>query len=456
MVRCRLCPELGRLARLFAAAFLWPAPYVAAQPAAPQAVDTAMLARKVAQLEAELQALKPPAVEQRDLKPQELRFSGFVQADAALYDAASEDELDPSTRQPLNATRFFIRRARLRTEAAYGFLGAAFEIDGNTVAGPVARILGAEVSARFSAGASRVPYLLATVGLFKIPFGREVLQSDSDRLYLERSSVIRALFPGEFDLGLQLSGGWRFLRYAVAVMNGEPAGEAGFPGRDPNQSKDLVARLGVDARLAAPVQLFAGVSGCYGSGFHPGTPATKDVLTWRDDNDDGTVQLSEIQAIAGSAATPSQNFTRGAVGVDARLRWEVPKLGALELVGEVVWASNLDRGLWLADPVSAGRDLREFGWYLGVTQELTRYARIGLRYDFYDPDADADEQRGAARVPLTRASSTLAVVAAAQHARYGRLSIEYDHSRNALGRRPSGAPTTLGRDALLLRAQLVF
>lgn len=421
-----------------------------------EALDAETLTRELATLRAEVAELKKTVAERRQPSLPILRFSGFVQADAVLYSAASEDQLDQGTGLPLNETRFLIRRARLRAEATYSFLGAAVEFDGNTVAGPIARILGAEVSARFSAGPDRPPYILATAGLFKIPFGREVLQYDPDRLWMERSSVVRALFPGEFDLGVMLSGGWRPLRYAFAAMNGEPAGEVGFPGRDANASKDFVGRIGVDTQLARPLRLVAGVSGLYGSGLHPGAPATKDVLTWRDDNDDGIVQLSELQAIAGSAATPSQNFTRSAIGLDARVGWDVPRLGLLEVAAEVIWAVNLDRALWPADPVAAGRDLREFGWYLGVSQELTRYARIGLRYDFYDPDADASEQRGSSRVPLSRATDTLAAIAALQYAGIGRLSVEYDHNRNALGRTVGGAPTTLGRDTLLVRAQLVF
>jgi hypothetical protein len=47
-------------------------------------------------------------------------------------------------------------------------------------------------------------------------------------------------------------------------------------------------------------------------------------------------------------------------------------------------------------------------------------------------------------------------VAAVRYQERGRLSIEYDHNRNALGIGPGGAPLTLGRDALLLRGQLVF
>lgn len=39
------------------------------------------------------------------------------------------------------------------------------------------------------------------MGLMKIPFGFEVPELDHVRPFLERSTVMRALFPGEFDSG---------------------------------------------------------------------------------------------------------------------------------------------------------------------------------------------------------------------------------------------------------------
>ncbi len=417
------------------------------------------LAERVRQLEAETRRLSEqlaavPARGRSGEPGLNVRLGGFVHADAALYRQESEDQLNEATAQPLNETRFLIRRARLRIAAEYKYVGGAFELDGNTVQGPLGRILGAEVSVQWPAGPT--PYVKATVGLFKIPFGYEVLQPDTQRLFLERSSIVRALFPGEYDLGVRLHGGWRFLRYAVAAMNGQPLGEHAFAARDPNQSKDLIGRLGVAVAVAAPLHLTAGVSALYGSGFHPGTPATKDVLTWRDDNGDGQVQLSELQALRGAAATPSQNFARGAVGVDAQVALRVPRLGELQLYGEVIWAKNLDRALLPADPVAAGRELRELGYYLGFTQELSSYVCIGMRYDHYQPDADASAQLGVQRVPVDSAFSTLAVAAAVQDRGIGRLTLEYAHNRNALGRGASGAPTTLGREAVMLRGQVIF
>jgi hypothetical protein len=436
----------------------------AAEPSAGGADAASLLPAQVQQLSAEVQQLRREVTALRAGRPVgdgdgprfTVRLTGFVQADAVLYRQDSEDQLDESTGEPLNQTRFLIRRARLRAEAQYLYFGGAVEFDGNTVQGPLARILGAEVSAQWPAAGAPQPYVKATLGLFKIPFGYEVPQSDTQRLFLERSNIIRALFPGEFDLGIRVHGGWRFLRYVAAAMNGEPAGERAFAARDPNQSKDFLGRLGIDVTIRRGLRLAAGASGLYGTGFHPGTPTTKDVLTWRDDNQDGQVQPSELQVLLGSAATPSQNFNRGALGIDAQIAWEVPVLGELQIYGEFVMAYNLDRGLVPADPVASGRDLRETGWYLGFTQQVGPYVALGLRYDHYEPDADASQQLGATLVPVDSAFSTLAAVLAVQYGGMARLSLEYDNNRNGLGLAAGGTPITLGRDALTVRGQVVF
>src|SRR5262245_49421621 len=77
----------------------------------------------------------------------DLRVSGYVQTDAVAWSQASVDEVD-SQGEPLNETRFLIRRARLRAEARRNVVGASVEIDGNTVKGSTLRLVSAEASVR--------------------------------------------------------------------------------------------------------------------------------------------------------------------------------------------------------------------------------------------------------------------------------------------------------------------
>ncbi|MGH7297744.1 MAG: hypothetical protein ACRELB_22590, partial [Polyangiaceae bacterium] len=123
--------------------------------------------------------------------------------------------------------------------------------------------------------------------------------------------------------------------------------------------------------------------------------------------------------------------------------------------GEVVSGTNLDRGLEVADPVGAGHDLREVGWSGGATQEITRWAMVGARYDVYNPNADFTQQRAANLVPVDRSYSTFAVMGMLRY-RQSRLLLEYDVNSKNLGLVANGAPTTLADNALTLRGQLVF
>jgi hypothetical protein len=384
---------------------------------------------------------------------------GFVQADGVVYSGASVDELNPSTGAPLNETRFLIRRARLRADADYGFIAGAIELDGNTVSGPTARITNVEVSAcwpRCAPADGRPPLVMATLGLVRIPFGFEVQEKDYVRLYLERSNVARALFPGEYDLGARLQGGWRWLRWQAAAMNGHPSGDKQFTLVDPTASKDFLGRVGADTRPHPRLAITGGISALYGTGFSRGAASTKDTLVWRDSNADGQVDITEIVGVVGQPSTPSRTFSRYALGGDVRVTVELPRVGPLTVAGEIVWATNLDRALYIADPIATGRDLRELGWYVGATQQLTRWCAVGVRYDRYDPDADARQQVGATMVPRDKTFAALSIVAAAMVQPYGRLSLEWDHSTNALGVDLTGAPTTLGGDVVTLRGQVVF
>lgn len=384
-----------------------------------------------------------------------LSLTGFLQADYAVRQS-SQDQLNTAS-APLNEDRFNIRRARLRAVLEQEYVMGAVEFDGNTTRGATARILGAEASLRWPARHEHEPPLLMlTVGSFKIPFGFEVLQSDRDRLFLERSTAERALFPGEYDLGARLQGGWRAIRYAVAVMNGEPVGESsGFPGRDPNHQKDVMGRVGVDVGVVEHLSVAAGISALAGTGFHAGTPATKPSILWQDRNQDGMFQPSEVAVAPGISASPSSNFKRQAIGADLRIVAHPLALGETVGYGEVYLAKNLDRAILPADPKAIGRDITERGIYLAITQQLGEHGMVGFRYDHYDPDRDSTDTRSAILIPQTFIYQTFAFTAALT-APSGRVVVEYDVNRNHLGRDDQGSPTNLKDNAFFVRGEAKF
>jgi hypothetical protein len=417
---------------------------------AARAATESSLTAQLADLNAQA-AATPPTVSTPRLG---VGLTGFVQADLQIRQS-SQDQLNSSA-APLNTNTFFIRRARLRAFVDRWWVAGLVELDGNTVNGAQARLIGAEASLKWPPERGNpLPLAMATIGLFKIPFGFEVGQSDRERLFLERSTTERALFPGEYDLGARLMGGWRFLRYALAVQDGEPIGERTFPLRDPNAAKDITWRFGVDTSGSTSVWAAGGVSGLTGKGFHPGTAATKPTVQWRDLDGNGVASPNEIMVIPGAAATPSQNFSRFCFGADLRIGVNVPTLGQTVLYGELYEAKNLDRALVPADPVSFGRDYREEGFYVGLTQDLGAHAQAGARFDFYNPDKDSTNQVMGATLPTAMSYWTLAL-AAALRGPSGRLIGEFDLNRNHLGRDSLGNPTNMKDNAFFIRGEVSF
>lgn len=386
-----------------------------------------------------------------------LDVTGFVQVDSIAWSQSSVDEIDPSTGQPLNQQRFVIPRARLRAEVQRDAITGAIELDGNTLDGATARLLDAQIGWSYAPDPQpgTPPLLAVTAGLFPTPFGAEVPSDVREKPFLEPPAMSRALFPGNFDAGVMVQGRYEWARWSLAAMNGAPVGDAQWKGKDPTSSYDVIARLGAD--IAAPYQwrIEAGVSALSGTGLHPGTPPIKDSIQWVDENQNGVVDPGELQIVQGSPGEPSQKFSRGALGADLTLHWCVCPLGTGQAFFEIAAATNLDRGLVYADPVTASRDLRQFGYAVGAVQDLGRHARVGVRYDRYDADRDAMDREGVDLVNPHKIFSTLAVMAAA-HGSGARLTVEYDRNRNPFGRGDSGAPITRADDRVTVRAQVGF
>ena len=92
---------------------------------------------------------------------------------------------------------------------------------------------------------------------------------------------------------------------------------------------------------------------------------------------------------------------------------------------------------------------------MGFAQELGRHLQIGMRYDHYDPDADARRHLPLQVVPVDRSYATLSYMIAVRLPP-ARFVAQYDRNWNALGHDVTGAPTTLKDDAFTLRSEIVF
>jgi hypothetical protein len=253
-------------------------------------------------------------------------------------------------------------------------------------------------------------------------------------------------------VGVRVSGGTEFLRYSVAVTNGEPLDErSGFGLQDPNSNKDITARFGAQGKINGHLAIAGGVSWNQGKGYHPATDAVKNTVNWRDLNENGSVDNGELMGSPAAAAVPAKNFSRWGVGADLQALLHT-SLGWSMLYGEVVVASNLDRGLLIADPVLSGSDVRELGYYVAFTQELTQYATLGFRFDVYDPNSDFLDKHGGKLIPTSQTIHTYSPLIALALPNL-RLVFEWDIIDDRLARNSSGNPTDLANNQWTIRLQ---
>lgn len=377
-------------------------------------------------------------------------WEAFVQAQ---YESSqvSENQLQPGG-EVVNRDRFLVRRARLRVDHRWEYAALAFELDANTVRGQYLGLRRLQGLVRYPARTeSIVPYVSFTLGIQDQNFGHELPFGARLRLFADRSIASNAFFPNEADVGASVGGGYGVLRYSAALLNGHPGDPFLFV--DPNAGKDLVVRVGFETQPIESMFLKTGVSFLRGSGFSPGRDANKGEFRWIDDNQDNAVQNTELRPIGAIAAEPSESFDRWAFNFDALAALRTP-LGVTQLYGEITLAENLDRGLYVADPVVGGGDVRELGYYLAFTQDITPYFIVGFRLEHYDGNSDFIETRRGRVVPASRSVTMYSPVAGVQLPGVARLSLQYDFIDDALGRDDLGVPTDLRNDQWTLRLQV--
>ena len=449
-----------------------PAPVSAAKIAEERAADSArdariklleeQLTQVTRRLDAEEKARALPAPTPAPSPPKaapvqhwydSLQLSAYAQAQLEFHQD-SEDQLLAG--QPLNQNRFVLRRGRLKAESKHRYAEFLLELDGNTVKGPSFAVHRAEVSAVYrGAGAPNdKPALVAvTAGMLVPSFGRELQESARTRPFMERSLASRAFFPSEPDVGLRLAGTLGFFNYGVAVVNGEPAGQpAGFPLRDPNAAKDIIGRLGVAAEVSSVVKASGGVSLLNGKGTFRGTDGTKAVLSWTDLNEDGQINSAELTATPGSSPSRSQSFSRWAVAADVDVAVKTG-LGQTELQGELVIANNLDRGLFISDPITTGHDDRQLGYYVALLQDVTKHGLIGVRYDYYNPRADVFGNQNGKVVPIKASVKTISPLVGVRLPDSLKLLAQWDMMRDHLATDARGVPADRKNNTVTVRLQ---
>lgn len=346
--------------------------------------------------------------------PPGLRISGYLQTQYEAH-ADSEDEFDPDGGIQ-NQDFFRVPRIRLRFQGDWGLVGTNLQLSGST--GPRGHTVGlhrAEGILRYRPDPEAAPLLEGALGLMKIPFGYELYEGSGRRPFMERSLIVRSLFPSSSDIGVRAGGAFSAFHWALAAVNGI---QPGFTGVDPNASKDILLRLGFGTDASSLLRFSGDVSFLQGLGFHPGTDTE-----------------------------PSENFHRWAFGVDAQVEVRTA-LGRTRLLGEAIVAENLDRNFFPSDPIAADHHARQFGYYAAIVQDLGDHAYAGFRFDSYDPDTTGRT--------VSRTIQTFSPVVALVLPGRARLFFQYDFVRDVPTRDGAEPSLPLLDDGWTLRLQVDF
>jgi len=184
-----------------------------------------------------------------------------------------------------------------------------------------------------------------TAGQFNWPFGFEIAYSSTVRELPERSRVIRTLFPGERDRGVQVSGTGLAgnFRYEAAIVNGTGTQES----FDFNKRKDFVGHVRYSlGAVDLGVSLYRGAD-----------------------------------LVATSTNPEGVEFTKDRTGGD--IQWTTPIQGLGFRAEYVQGTQPPDNGTTLTRASDVD------GWYLYAIQRIGTRHQFAVRLDEYDPDTRA-------------------------------------------------------------------
>jgi len=307
-------------------------------------------------------------------KLKRFKFSGYIQGRTEFSEASSDTVRVSGAAGTIaspNATRFFIRRARVKlTYDSSPLSQAVVYFDGG--ADRTIRLLEAYVTL-LDPWTPRHDHQL-TLGQMNVPYGYEIERSSSVRELPERSRAENVLFSGERDRGVKLESQWiPQLKTTLAVLNGGGVNSADFPATDPTKGKDMLGRVRWSSGL-----LDAAVSGYSGKQVTPLTGS--DVIT---------------------------DKTR--LGVDAQGYWSLPRAGGGSIRFELYSGHDVNADsvrVLVVAPTTANpnRLLRAgavgshlatdmLGWYVMGVQNLGDRLQLAARFDVYDPNVDLDHDQ---------------------------------------------------------------
>jgi phosphate-selective porin len=295
-------------------------------------------------------------------KLNKIKVSGYIQGEFRLYESAVVKTNDPYS-------TFLIRRARIKfTYEATDGIKFVLQPDFST----------GNLVLKDAYGVVNIPKLkewAIWVGQMNRP-NYEVEYSSSQREVMERSRVIRAIYPGEREIGakLEYTGTTIPLKFQMMVMNGNFTGTQAI---DFDTKKDFMGRLVYSVKLpSAGVGIDFGVNGYYG-----GTRVKTNPF------------VSTVNPLATDSVALGTYLDKHWVGGEFQLFADV--LGGLSLKGEYMAGVNNSVSSSLltatiAQKLGDPNKVRNFsGYYVYLIKNIGAKNQLVLKYDYYDPNTKA-------------------------------------------------------------------
>jgi len=298
-------------------------------------------------------------VNEADLgKLNKIKISGYVQSQ---WDYYGKDLV--KTNDPTNT--FYIRRARLKFtyEPADG-VKLVLQPDFST----------GNFALKDAYAVVNVPFLknwTLWAGQFNRP-DYEVEYSSGQREVLERSRLIRTIYPGEREIGakLEYAGTTIPLKFQLAVLNGNFTGATA---KDADSKKDIMARLVYSVKMPSTgIGVDFGINGYFGGNR---AKTNQYVL-------ESTGVLDSL--------TIGDYLKKQWYGAEIQIFADV--LGGLALKGEYITGTNSTPSTIASSATMAAKKadpnkVNNFsGYYVYLIKNVGQKNQFVAKYDFYDPN----------------------------------------------------------------------
>lgn len=361
-------------------------------------------------------------VNEADLgKLNKIKISGYIQAQWESYDK------DLVKTNESNNT-FFIRRARVKfTYEALDGVKFVLQPDFST----------GSLSLKDAYAVVNIPKLkdfTLWAGQFNRP-DYEVEYSSSQREVLERSRVIRAIYPGEREIGVKLEyiGSTIPLKLQLMALNGNFTGSQA---KDADSKKDLMGRVVYSVKLPA-----AGIGIDFGANGYLGGNRAKT-----------NKYIVNTMGVADSINVGDyldKNWVGGEIQIFADI------LGGLAVKGEYMsgvnsTASTIASTATMAQQKADPNKIKNFsGYYIYLIKNIGPRNQMVARYDYYDPNTKLSGD--AAKNDLNYKTLTLSW----QHYLndFIRISLNYEMPKNETN---ATIPKDLKDNVLGIRIQAKF